>query len=84
MVRFLGGAKYFLFQTVLTGCGTWGLLRGLKVTTHCHPVQNLRSSGDIPPLPHMPSWRAQKKNLPLPYNNASEYCKVRRTLLEFF
>jgi hypothetical protein len=31
----------------------------VKLTTHLHPAQRLRTRGAIPPFPHTSSWRAQ-------------------------
>jgi hypothetical protein len=31
---------------------------GVKLTTHLHLLLSLRMGGKIPPLPHVPSWRA--------------------------
>jgi len=69
----MGGARDFsLLQIMWTGSGahpgsysvgTWIFPRG-KVAGHdvdhsLHLVSNLRMSGAILPLPHMPSWHGQ-------------------------
>ena len=33
--------------------------QGVKLTNHLHLVPRLRMTGDIPELPHMPSWQSQ-------------------------
>ena len=37
----------------------------MRLTTHPHLVLRLRMTETIHPLPHMLSWHAQWKNLPL-------------------
>jgi hypothetical protein len=41
--------------------------QSVNLTTHLHLLQRLRMCGGIRPLPHKPTWRAQK-NLPSFYS----------------
>jgi hypothetical protein len=34
--------------------------RGVKLTTHLHPVPRSRMHGAIPPLPHMSTWHSSQ------------------------
>jgi hypothetical protein len=54
--------------TCLMGCwgGGWVFPRGYNgwgnnLTTSIYLMQRLRMSGTVPPLPHMPSWHAQRQ-----------------------
>jgi hypothetical protein len=61
--------------------------RGMKLTTHFHPLPSLRMSGAIPLTPHMPSWRGQGKiYLPLYlYRSGAtpscHFCNLMKTLV---
>jgi hypothetical protein len=33
----------------------------VELPNHMHLAPRVRMAGDIPPLPHTPSWRAQRK-----------------------
>jgi hypothetical protein len=57
--RPIWGPPRLLFYTGREGGGGSG--RGVKLTTHLHPVLRLRMCGAIPLSPHMPSWRAHRQ-----------------------